>query len=216
METRGRRVYCAGPLFNGKEREEMAELASRIEDAGFETFLPQRDGLELTRCVDTLVGRGVNRKAAAQVMAEAVFALDVYQVLYECHAVVANLNGRVPDEGTVSEVAMAWARGKPVVGFKADSRSAFGGQDNPLVTGLFRFRLCLTMDKVVERLGHELEAARTEDECRDVREEELSGQVRLGRTIWSALRDSKDVRSLVDVILQFREQAEPAPVRSDG
>ena len=34
-------VYCAGPLFIEKQREEMNELAIALEGEGFGTFLPQ-------------------------------------------------------------------------------------------------------------------------------------------------------------------------------
>lgn len=46
------------------------------------------------------------------------------------------MNGRVPDEGAVSEAAMAFAVGHPVVIYKNDARSLVGGKDNPLVAGL--------------------------------------------------------------------------------
>jgi len=62
------RVYCAGPLFNEKEKEEMAEIAQALERHGFEVFLPQRDGLELSKCVQSLVlseWTGGDRKSAA-------------------------------------------------------------------------------------------------------------------------------------------------------
>jgi nucleoside 2-deoxyribosyltransferase len=38
------RIYCAGPLFNRAEQEEMAEIARTLADAGFSVFLPHRDG----------------------------------------------------------------------------------------------------------------------------------------------------------------------------
>ena len=56
-------------------------------------------------------------------------------------AVVANLNGRVPDEGTVSEVALAWRSNKAVVLYKNDGRSLIDGADNPLVMGLGSFEV---------------------------------------------------------------------------
>ena len=60
--------------------------------------------------------------------------------------VVANLNGRVADEGTVVEASLAWHAGKPLVLFKADARSMLGGSDNPMLTGLGEF-------DVVDRLS---------------------------------------------------------------
>ena len=38
------RIYCAGPLFNRAEQEEMAEIARTLAGAGFSVFLPHRDG----------------------------------------------------------------------------------------------------------------------------------------------------------------------------
>ncbi|OTP73783.1 Nucleoside 2-deoxyribosyltransferase [Caballeronia sordidicola] len=43
------RVYCAGPLFNPGERAEMDSIASTLEQSGFSTFLPHRDGLEFAQ-----------------------------------------------------------------------------------------------------------------------------------------------------------------------
>ncbi len=107
MIERSVRVYCAGPLFNRKEREEMAELAECLEASGYETFLPQRDGIELVPCVAALVEAGMTKAKASEALSKAIFALDVYQVLVECEATVVNLNGTVPDEGAVSEAAIA-------------------------------------------------------------------------------------------------------------
>jgi nucleoside 2-deoxyribosyltransferase len=37
---------------------------------------------------------------------KAIFSLDTYQLLRQCDVVVANLNGRVPDEGTIVEATL--------------------------------------------------------------------------------------------------------------
>jgi nucleoside 2-deoxyribosyltransferase len=201
------RIYCAGPLFNGKERQEMEELARSLEAAGYDTFLPQRDGLELTKCVEILIGMRYSPEQAAQMMSEAIFALDVFQVLHGCHAVVANLNGRVPDEGTVSEVAMAWARGKVVVGYKSDTRSVFEGQDNPLVTGLFEFKLCRTFDAVVKAVSDGLRSAEGAGDVRATREQEITSQTKLGSEIWRTLQQSRDIARVVEVLVHHKGEA---------
>lgn len=47
METdKNFKIYCAGPLFNDKEKEEMTEIAVALEESGFGVFLPHRDGFE--------------------------------------------------------------------------------------------------------------------------------------------------------------------------
>lgn len=153
------KIYCAGPLFTAKERQEMDEIAGALEAVGFATFLPQRDGLELTKYIESLVKNGFVQREASQLMSRAIFALDIYQVLHGCNALVANLNGRVPDEGTVSEASMAWSCGKVVVGYKADSRTVFEGEDNPLVAGLFAFHLCNTIDELVSAVQEQMRSS---------------------------------------------------------
>lgn len=134
------RVYCAGPLFNPPERDEMSAIAAILEAAGHTTFLPQRDGFELGDVTRRLVRRGVLPGKATDVLHRAIFALDVYHLLAS-DAVVANLNGRVPDEGTAVEAAVAWHAGKALVLYKDDARSPFAGHDNPMLTCLTDLRI---------------------------------------------------------------------------
>ncbi|MGE8164278.1 nucleoside 2-deoxyribosyltransferase [Paraburkholderia sp. NPDC080076] len=133
------RVYCAGPLFNAAERAEMESIAATLEAAGLTTFLPHRDGLEFAKLKPELEKLGASVEEAAHMLDRAIFSLDTYQLLRRCDAVVANLNGRVADEGTVVEASLAWHAGKPLVLFKADARSMLSGSDNPMLTGLGDF-----------------------------------------------------------------------------
>ncbi|PQV54051.1 nucleoside 2-deoxyribosyltransferase [Paraburkholderia sp. BL21I4N1] len=135
------RVYCAGPLFNAAERAEMDSIAHTLEAAGFATFLPHRDGLEFARLKPELEKLGASVEEAAQILDRAIFSLDTYQLLERCDVVVANLNGRVADEGTVVEASLAWHAGKPLVLFKADARSMLSGSDNPMLGGLGDFQV---------------------------------------------------------------------------
>lgn len=203
MTGHGVRVYCAGPLFNAKEQDEMRELADMLRRAGYDVFLPQEDGLELTKVVEALVAEGVEPNRASAVCARAIFALDVYQVIKECDAIVVNLNGRVPDEGAVSEAAIAWSNGKAVVGYKADSRSVFMGNDNPLVTGLFNFELCQTFDEVLLALKAELEKHSSDEGKVTARIDEIAEYLHLGGLIWNAAHHDDDkVASVTQILLR--------------
>lgn len=135
------RIYCSGPLFNDSERAEMAQIATALESAGFDTFLPHRDGLEFRALLGDLMMAGLALEDAQAAWDRAIFALDAYQAVEGCDAVVVNLNGRVPDEGAVAEAAMAWARGRVVIGYKNDLRSLVMGRDNAMVAGLVGFRV---------------------------------------------------------------------------
>jgi hypothetical protein len=73
----------------------MEILAETLELAGFKTFLPHRDGFLYGAIVPNLVKAGYALEVAQWMARQAIFALDVYQVLVSCDGTVVNLNGRV-------------------------------------------------------------------------------------------------------------------------
>lgn len=201
-----KRIYCAGPLFTGKEREEMAQLADALQEAHFDTFLPQEDGLELAVSLEALSRHGIDRSAAASMLARAIFALDVYQVVEGCDGVVVNLNGRVPDEGAVSEAAIGWCFGQPIVGYKADPRSLFAGQDNPLVAGLFDFQLCSTIQETVSALKQAFEERPSGERRAKWRSQQIRGYLDFGREVFQALRAGDESDALEKLAAMLRER----------
>jgi nucleoside 2-deoxyribosyltransferase len=143
-------VYCAGPIFNRPEVDEMGKIAGQFVDpVRFAIFLPHRDGLELSPLDNghESASRGECHESiddslglSPEQLSRAIFALDVYKLVGWSDAVVANLNGRVPDEGTVVEAALAWVTRKALVVYKSDARSVLGGLDNPMLRGLGHFQ----------------------------------------------------------------------------
>jgi nucleoside 2-deoxyribosyltransferase len=142
------RIYCAGPLFNRPERQEMAEIARALEDAGFGVFLPHRDVFLFEDVHREFVRGGYEPAEATHLIQRAIFYADTYEVVAGCQGLVLNLNGRVPDEGAVGEGAMAWMAGKALVLYKADARGLIQGQDNPLVRGLGNFVSVTTVPEI--------------------------------------------------------------------
>jgi len=134
------RIYCAGPLFNPQERQEMAEIASMLRASNYAVFLPQEDGLEFARLFPTLLERGFAAGESRKILNLAIFSLDVYEII-DCDGLLLNMNGRVPDEGAMVEAGIAWAHNKPVVIFNSDDRSLLQGSCNPLVVGLSNFEV---------------------------------------------------------------------------
>lgn len=119
-----KRVYCSGPLFSATEVAEMEEIAGCLESAGFDTYLPQRDGVEafIMGSVNSPLAKSRILRPFSRLAEELVFAVDVYQIL-ECDYLVFNMNGRVPDEGAAVEAGMALATGMPLVVYCGDKRS---------------------------------------------------------------------------------------------
>lgn len=146
-----KKVYIASPLFNPKEREENQEIDDVLRHAGYDTFLPQRDGFLFVELVAKIQEQGCARDAE-KIALNLITYLDVYQVCEGCDATVLNLNGRVPDEGAVSEGALAFRSKRPLVIYKQDVRSLVMGKDNPLVVGLTRFEIAESIAEIPIKL----------------------------------------------------------------
>lgn len=208
------RVYCAGPLFNQAERDEMTSLSRRLESAGFEVYLPHRDGMEFRLVLDVLVERGWTKPVAAAFLHEAIFALDVYQLVVECDALIWNLNGRVPDDGATSEAAIAWTLGKPMVAWKDDVRSMIAGRDNPLLAGLVEFDVFDDPNAITSRLAERI----TLDGVPEIDESALPRRVAraaaAGRRLWTVMAESsaqEDDERIADIVEELFAPGETVP-----
>jgi len=151
------KVYIASPLFNPKERELNNEIARVLEDNGFPTYLPQRDGLLLMDIARGIGKQGTNLSKAKIIASKLIFHVEVYQVTKGCNATVVNLEGRVPDDGSIVEEVITFCNGNLLVAYKNDSRSLIEGIDNPMVSGLTMFEVVTNIPDIPRKL-RELEA----------------------------------------------------------
>ena len=101
-DTRGMKVYFAGPLFTTPERAWNAEVTAALRAAGHEVFLPQEQE----------PGKD----------AQGIFATDVGGI-DSAEGLVAIMDGPDPDAGTSWEVGYAYGTNKPVVLVRTDLRS---------------------------------------------------------------------------------------------
>lgn len=150
------RIYCSGPLFCAEEVGGMNAIAGVLEEAGFQTFLPHRDGMEayVMRFGSSPLSSAI--PAIRTRVDYAIFSLDVYELIERCDAVVCNLNGRVPDEGMIVEASLAYAAGKPLILFKNDIRAPFGGYDNSMLTSLVRGKIVRNLKELPEAFRKEM------------------------------------------------------------
>ena len=199
------KVYCAGPLFCESERQEMAQIADVLVADGYAVYLPHRDGMEFRLIHEVLVDRGWDPATAAAFLHAGIFALDVYQLAADCDAMVWNLNGRVPDEGAVSEAAIAWTLGKPLIAYKDDVRSLIAGRYNPLLVGLVDFVHVESIAAIPDAL-----ATAIEDNCDvplpfDRLPAKLRRTLEDGRRLWDVMTD-RAARLNDEVIAQVVEE----------
>jgi nucleoside 2-deoxyribosyltransferase len=193
------RVYCAGPLFNEAERRTMSEIARQLQRSGFEPFVPHADGMEFTPVAKYLVAQGYPPAAAGQLLHEAIFALDTYQVIVGCGCLVFNMDGRVPDEGGVAELSMAWMLGKPIVLYKEDVRSAIAGRDNPLIVGQTGFRTVNDLEEIGPALRARLAENGRDPQWQMPCPPHLRQTLSAGEQLWKRLQAMGDQRPSADV-----------------
>lgn len=214
------RVYCAGPLFNRAERAEMSAIADTLCEAGYQVYLPHRDGMEFRLVHRVLVERGWQPPQAAEFLHAAIFALDVFQLAVDCDALVWNLNGRTPDEGAVSEAAIAWTLGKPVVAYQDDVRSLIAGRANPLVVGLVDFRTLDEIDDIPQALSAAILAQESLPSTVDKLSPPLQRAARQGQQLWEMMTDVKaqqDDKRIADIVTELFAAVDTVPpVAADG
>lgn len=217
-----RRVYCAGPLFNEAERQEMLQISRVLQHAGFDTFVPHADGMEFAKLRPFLLAQQYPESGVGQLLHAAVFALDVYQVAVGCGSLVFNMNGRVPDEGAVAEATMAWMLGKPVVLYKEDARSAIVGRDNPLIVGQARFRLVSTLDELPGALHRAVNERQGTGHWQYVCPPHLAETVAAGQRLWKELQlldMCRDCAPVAEIIIDLFGEAHaigPEALKSAG
>lgn len=184
-------IYCSGPLFCPEEIGGMTAIAATFEKAGYKTFLPHRDGVEPYVLPMINSPLNINIMNVRAFIDKAIFALDVYQIVEVCDCFVFNMNGRVPDEGGVTEAAIAFAAGKPILLYKNDSRSAFNGKDNSMVSGLAGGRIISDIRSLPREMKKETEKFSKKGPS-PYRENaippEMQKTLRLGKKVWEVIR----------------------------
>ena len=211
------KVYCAGPLFNQSERDEMTQIADTLEDAGFQVYLPHRDGMEFRLIMEIFVRKGWSQPVAAAFLHSAIFALDIYQLVIDCDAVVWNLNGRTPDEGAVSESAIAWTLGKPLVAYSDDVRSLIAGRVNPLLVGLVDFETTESIKELPRILSSEILSSEIPEINLAQLPSKVQKAVQDGKVLWEALQSEKenlDNELIASVVENLFAPEEPSSLSS--
>ncbi len=195
------RIYCAGPLFNRAEQQEMGEIASALEGAGFSVFLPHRDSFVFADVHREFLRGGYTPEESTRMIQQAIFWLDTYEIMSRCQGLVLNMNGRVPDEGAVVEAAMAWMAGKAIVLYKSDARSSIHGSDNPLVLGLGGFVKVFTVPEIAYAFTQLFRSKRAGPEMSLPRA--VKGVIAPGRRLSQRLATCQSCADLVPIIVSL-------------
>lgn len=135
------RIFLSGPMFSPADLWEQAQIKAVLVKAGFDTYLASEDGIEddvLIQNLKTPLMEMTAYQSVAIMVQKIGWTLDIYMATSGCDGMVFNMNGRVPDEGSVAEVANAYAAGMPIVTYKNTSITMWGPFDNPMIAALNR------------------------------------------------------------------------------
>jgi len=205
------RIYCAGPLFNRAEQQEMAEIAHVLERAGFSVFLPHRDSFVFADVHREFLRGGYTPEESTRMIQQAIFWLDSYEIISRCQGLVLNMNGRVPDEGAVVEAAVAWMAGRAIVLYKSDARSSIHGSDNPLVLGLGGFVKVSTVPEIAYAFTQLFRSRRPGPDVSLPRA--VRAVIAPGRRLSQCLAACQSCADLVPIIVSLARGARHAPSR---
>jgi len=144
-------IYFAGPLFSQAERHFNQQLTQKLEQAGFQVFLPQRDGPEIDKPPYSTMPREHWREAVFQIDKTQVLAADIFLFI---------LDGRIPDEGACVELGIAYCQKhlqqsrKLLVGLHTDMRATLHGSPlNPMIHVPLEY-IAQDEDHLLEELQH--------------------------------------------------------------
>ncbi len=205
------RIYCAGPLFNRAEQQEMAEIAHVLESAGFSVFLPHRDSFVFADVHREFLRAGYTSEESTWMIQQAIFWLDTYEIVSRCQGLALNMNGRVPDEGAVAEATMAWMAGKAIVLYKSDARSLIHGSDNPLVLGLGGFVKVSTVPEIAYAFTQLFRSKRAGPEMSLPRA--VKSVIAPGRRLSQRLAACQSTADLVPIIVSLARRSGRVPSR---
>ncbi len=135
------KIYIAAPLFNKMEIERNNSINKILEQEGFETYLPQRDG----GLFFNLRQKGFSDKE----IKEQIFASD-YNAIIDSDVILCLLDGRVLDEGMCIELGIAYAFKKHCIGYKTDYRSQDKFGNNIMLEGT----LSEIFNNTIELINH--------------------------------------------------------------
>ncbi|MGH4124687.1 MAG: nucleoside 2-deoxyribosyltransferase [Clostridium sp.] len=120
------KIYIAAPLFNEMELKRNQEVSSIIEELGFDTYLPQREGGNVAKLIENATAE------EAVVIEKKVFLTDI-NAMNECDMIIFLMDGVSLDDGSCFALGYMYAKGKRTIGYKTDIRNFANGKDNLMI-----------------------------------------------------------------------------------
>jgi nucleoside 2-deoxyribosyltransferase len=156
------KIFISGPMFSPADLWEGNEIKAALVKAGFDTYWAPEDGIEDERLIKNLqsplMAAPYYQKVAILVQ-KLGWTLDIYMATFGCDGMVMDMNGRVPDGGSIVEAANAYSCGMPLVLYKETSITMWGPFNNPMIAALTKdWEPVDSVDKIAPALTATIEA----------------------------------------------------------
>lgn len=139
-------IYIAAGLFNARQCFFNSNLVNELEDLGYKTNLPQRDGFEFGNLHKSLEDK-IDKNQIDSAVNDIIFYLDMGKFIPESNLILANLD-ETQDEGVLIELAHSKNLKKFNIGFRTDVRGPYGDNSKEY-RGMHFFPVYYTLDKFI-------------------------------------------------------------------
>jgi nucleoside 2-deoxyribosyltransferase len=117
-------IYPAAALFNARETYFNSQLVEGLENIGYKTNFPQRDGFEFGNLTKSL-SKKIQQAQISSAVQNIIYFLDMGIFVPKSDVILANFDEPL-DEGVVVETSYAKIMGKFIIGLRTDVRSPYG------------------------------------------------------------------------------------------
>lgn len=129
------KIYMAAGLFNARENHFNLVMTKKMEEKGYLTILPLREGFE-DKYFESAAKEYMTRAEIIKAERKLVYLRDIGIFIPESDVILANLDEPL-DDGVIVEITYAHLFGKPVIGYRTDERNTFSGVDG--ISGIHSF-----------------------------------------------------------------------------
>lgn len=129
------KIYMAAGLFNSRENHFNLIMNKQMEQRGYQTILPLRDGFE-DKYFEITARKYMSRDEMTSAERQLVYLRDIGIFIPESDVILANLDEPL-DDGVIVEISYAHMLGKPVIGYRTDVRTTYSGVEG--ISGIHSF-----------------------------------------------------------------------------
>lgn len=193
-------IVLYAPAHNCAESNYLDDLTFRLAKQGFSNYIPAIEPL-------LFISRDKDNILNNEILSYLSLAYDIYVLYEKADCCIGILNGRVPDEGTMVKLGIAYALGVKVLLYKKDCRVLFPTGDNSMILGLSDYPVLTKEYQLIKKLC-KLKANQEAKKEFSLLSPSIKHFINLGKDVYNTynqLDKNKDIGN--DLINTFKDNA---------